>query len=320
VKILTLGVGDSGKSTIWRQLKRIYCGGFGREERLGFASAIRENILSDVKCLVNVIDRDDSVSLSEDLAFAVKTIRDAGLTGDDLVPDLARLISQLWSDPIIPSVYQMASFYGIGDNAAFFLDNVERISDPDYVPTDDDIIRSRIRTTGVLDLKFEINDVKTLLVDVGGQVSERVRWQECFQGVDYLLFVVSLSDFDLMMFEDETMSRTRDSKSLFKKMADSPLFSNTPIFFVMNKIDLFRWKLQMSPDAFRATYPGFEGDMDNLDQAVLHVWESYFDELASDRAKGAWIRYMPLCAMEADDIKRLFAEISDSIMNRSPII
>ena len=41
--------------------------------------------------------------------------------------------------------------FQINDSARYLFDAVERIMAPDFEPTDDDILRARVRTTGVSD-------------------------------------------------------------------------------------------------------------------------------------------------------------------------
>lgn len=41
-----------------------------------------------------------------------------------------------------------------------FLDDIARISSDKFVPTDQDILRSRIQTTGVIETTFEVESTK----------------------------------------------------------------------------------------------------------------------------------------------------------------
>jgi guanine nucleotide-binding protein G(i) subunit alpha len=64
-------------------------------------------------------------------------------------------------------------------------------------------------------------------VDVGGQRSERRKWINCFENVTSLLFVASLSDYDLFLTRDElragniddpnaSVNRMQDALGLFR--------------------------------------------------------------------------------------------------------
>lgn len=49
------------------------------------------------------------------------------------------------------------------------------------------------------------------MFDVGGQRSERKKWIHCFEGVTAIIFCVALSDYDLVLAEDEEMVRALTS-------------------------------------------------------------------------------------------------------------
>ena len=40
------------------------------------------------------------------------------------------------------------------------------------------------------------------MIDVGGQRSERKKWLHCFEGVSSIIFFVALSEYDLVLIED----------------------------------------------------------------------------------------------------------------------
>ena len=43
------------------------------------------------------------------------------------------------------------------------------------------------------------------MFDVGGQRSERKKWIHCFEGVTAIIFIVAMSEYDLMLAEDQEM-------------------------------------------------------------------------------------------------------------------
>jgi guanine nucleotide-binding protein subunit alpha len=43
------------------------------------------------------------------------------------------------------------------------------------------------------------------MLDMGGQRSERRKWLHCFETVNAILFCASLSDYDQMLYEDESV-------------------------------------------------------------------------------------------------------------------
>jgi hypothetical protein len=91
--------------------------------------------------------------------------------GDDL--------KALWVDEAVQRAFARQSEYQLNDSAKYYFDNVERISSADYVPSEQDVLRSRAKTTGIIETEFEVNGVKFRMCDVGGQRSERKKWMHC---------------------------------------------------------------------------------------------------------------------------------------------
>ena len=73
------------------------------------------------------------------------------------------------------------------------------------MPSDQDILRSRVRTTGITETAFKVGELTYKLIDVGVQRSERRKWIHCFENVTALVYVVSLSEYDQMLDEDESV-------------------------------------------------------------------------------------------------------------------
>eukprot|EP00834_Sanchytrium_tribonematis_P001090 NODE_23_length_42016_cov_0.755803.p28 type:complete len:140 gc:universal NODE_23_length_42016_cov_0.755803:37570-37989(+) len=98
------------------------------------------------------------------------------------------------------------------------------------------------------------------MFDVGGQRSERRKWIHCFEGVTMVIFVTSLSEYDQTLLEDARVNRMVESISLFDSVVNSRWFSRSSMVVLLNKIDIFKEKLLISP--LRRFYPDFDGDQD----------------------------------------------------------
>ena len=70
-----------------------------------------------------------------------------------------------------------------------FMEHIDRVGKEDYVPTIDDILHARVRTTGVHSLTFHVDDLEFQCIDVGGQRNERKKWISHFDNVDAILFL-----------------------------------------------------------------------------------------------------------------------------------
>ena len=76
------------------------------------------------------------------------------------------------------------------------------IAAPGYVPTAEDCIRTRAKTTGIHEAKIQIGSNNYSIIDVGGQRSERKKWIHCFSDVTGVFFIVSASEYDQVTIED----------------------------------------------------------------------------------------------------------------------
>lgn len=84
-----------------------------------------------------------------------------------------------------------------------FVADIDRVWADDYVPSDQDLLRSRLRTTGITETIFDLGQLTYRMFDVGGQRSERKKWIHCFENVNCLLFLVAISGYDQCLVEDK---------------------------------------------------------------------------------------------------------------------
>ena len=84
-----------------------------------------------------------------------------------------------------------------------YLTSIDRISSGDYVPTEQDVLRARVPTTGIVEYTFLIENITFRMVDVGGQRSERRKWIHCFENVTSIMFLAALSEYDQVLAESD---------------------------------------------------------------------------------------------------------------------
>jgi len=139
-----------------------------------------------------------------------------------------------------------------------YFDAIDRIAAEGFVPNDQDIVRSRQKTTGVVEFSFTAKDTVYRIIDVGGQRSERKKWMHYFDDVDLVLFLVALSEYDQALYEDGSINRLQEALELFHSICESKWFSRTAVQLVFNKTDIFREKLKHSP--LETYFPDFQGE------------------------------------------------------------
>lgn len=269
IKILLLGPGESGKSTIFKQLKLIQDnGGFTTEELSSFKSDIYSNCISQMKCLLEYVLYSQIPLSNDSLQGAQLLIQN---TANVWTPDIGQIIKQLWNEKDIKAAYdQHDSRFLINDTASYFFDNIDRINSPDYQPTTDDILRVRVRSQGIEEAEFVFDRRTFKFVDVGGQRSQRRKWIHCFDDVSAVLYCSSLTEYDLALREDPRINRLEDSRALFTEVCHQPSFQNRTIIFFLNKLDLFREKLPRCP--LQAHQSGYTPPIEDIEcNLEIHV-------------------------------------------------
>ncbi|XP_059839211.1 guanine nucleotide-binding protein G(z) subunit alpha isoform X2 [Hypanus sabinus] len=205
IKLLLLGTSNSGKSTIVKQMKIIHSGGFNLEACKEYKPLIIYNAIDSLTRIIRALATLKIEFHNPDRAY--DAVQLFALTGPaeskgEITPELLGVMKRLWGDPGVQECFCRSNEYHLEDNAAYYLNDLDRIAAADYIPTVEDILRSRDMTTGIVENKFTFKELTFKMVDVGGQRSERKKWIHCFEGVTAIIFCVELSGYDLKLYED----------------------------------------------------------------------------------------------------------------------
>eukprot|EP01118_Nematostelium_gracile_P012954 TRINITY_DN4817_c0_g1_i1.p1 TRINITY_DN4817_c0_g1~~TRINITY_DN4817_c0_g1_i1.p1 ORF type:complete len:357 (-),score=84.82 TRINITY_DN4817_c0_g1_i1:14-1084(-) len=307
VKLLLLGAGESGKSTIAKQMKIIHLGGFEEEERKTYIPIIRANVIYNSKCLITGAS-DLGIKLdNEEVAKKIFEMDSSGpIHGDN-----AELLKALWRDRGIQEVYARQSEIQLNDSTEYYFEALDRIGSINYIPTEQDVLRSRAKTTGIIETEFEVENTKFRLVDVGGQRSERKKWLHCFQDVTAIVFCVAISEYDLKLYEDDSVNRILESLELFKSTVNNQWFNgekSPSMILFFNKSDLFREKIRKVD--LKVAFDDYTGGKD-FENAYRFI-ESKFLQ-ANENPKRQIYTHLT-CATDTDNINVVFSAVQDIIL------
>jgi guanine nucleotide-binding protein subunit alpha len=170
------------------------------------------------------------------------------------------------------------------ESPGFFLDEVSRICAPDYFPSDDDVLRARLKTVGVSEYKFEMEapagrdaGKEWCLIDVGGSRSLRSTWVPYFDNVDAIIFMAPISGFDQVLAENKSVNRLEDSVLLWKSVCMNKLLENVELVLFLNKCDILDRKL--SSGIRLAKYVRSYGDRANDLETASKYFRSKFNAI-----------------------------------------
>ncbi|XP_025026905.1 guanine nucleotide-binding protein subunit alpha-14 isoform X2 [Python bivittatus] len=292
LKLLLLGTGESGKSTFIKQMKIIHGSGFSEEERKSFTKLVYQNIYSAMQAM------EDSQMIEEVHIDKIETLE----------RKYVEAIKRLWEDPGIQECYRRRREYQLSDSAKYFLSDLERIAMPSFVPNEQDVLRVRIPTTGIIEYPFVLQNVVFRMVDVGGQRSERRKWIHCFENVTSIIFLVALSEYDQVLAESHNENRLEESKALFKTVITYPWFQNSSVILFLNKKDLLEEKIMYSH--LITYFPQFPGPKQDVKAAGEFILQLYKDQNSD---KDIYTHFT--CATDTENIRFVFAAVKDTILN-----
>ncbi|KAG8978314.1 hypothetical protein FRB90_008447, partial [Tulasnella sp. 427] len=143
---------------------------------------------------------------------------------------------------------------------------LDRVAGRRYIPTDDDILRARLKTLGASEHSFTMTNgpekgTTWKIYDVGGSRTQRPTWAPFFDEVDTILCLAPISAFDQVLSEDRRVNRLEDSINLWIELCSNKILAKVPLILFLNKCDLLKAKLD-SGVSVKKFVPSF-GDRKN---------------------------------------------------------
>jgi len=315
-KLLLLGAGESGKSTLFKQMTTMYGRGFTDDDLAQFRKVLHNNVITSIQTLIlqsDLLDEElGGTKISEDLKAEKEYVSEYKVDEDTpLTPELAENIKKLWKDEGVQKTFEHSARYQLPDSCGYLMGRLDDLAAETYVPTEDDAMRARSRTTGIVHIEFELEDTAFSMFDVGGQRNERRKWIYCFDNVTAVIFVAAISEYDQVCFEDEHTNRIDEALKLFGEVANSEYFKDTSIILFLNKRDKFDIKLKKVPlTVFDKDYDGGEDK-----EKAYEYFQARFQKMQKipDQVMYAHVT----CATDKDNVKHVFNAVKDTIVRNS---
>jgi guanine nucleotide-binding protein G(i) subunit alpha len=336
-----LGAGESGKSTLFKQMKkfvlktlllyklclrgtdyfldifRLYGVGWDERERNIYKPGIHRNILTSCKELfIQSGELDPKRFPRSKISTEAKTAGEAieALSdGAELDEKNGELLATLWKDKGIQETYAYSSAYQMIDSIEYFMENITRICKAGYIPSYQDCLRCRIRTTGVVEFKFEVDNNQFTIIDVGGQRSERKKWLHCFQDVTAVIFVAAISEYDQVLFEDAKTNRLLESISLFNQIVNYNCFKDkTSLILFLNKCDLLQEKIKKVP--LTVCFDDYDSE-NTYDDACDYFKDVFAAQIENTYTQKLYIHIT--CATDTEMIANVFSAVKDILLQQS---
>ncbi|KAI6136174.1 guanine nucleotide binding protein, alpha subunit [Pisolithus sp. B1] len=191
----------------------------------------------------------------------------------------SQAMSGLWKDPNVKQRLRELKLR-IEESSGFFLDEISRVTTLRYFPTDQDVLKARLKTLGVVEHSFSIPDchrrtIQWKIYDVGGARNQRSAWAPYFDD------------------DDSRVNRLEDSFLLWKSLVSNKLLTNVSIILFLNKIDLLQAKLR-SGVRLRDHIPHYgdrPNDYDNVSKYFYNKFGSLHQEFSAKKERELKIHF-----------------------------
>jgi len=212
--------------------------------------------------------------------------------------------------------YEARSQYQLTDSAQYFFERLNEIVSTGYIPSEQDVLRSRVRTTGIVENEFTIDHNRFKMFDVGGQRNERKKWIHCFENVTAVLFVAAISEYDQVLYEDEQTNRMHEALNLFDEICNSRWFRSTSMILFLNKCDIFAEKLRRHDLAnYFAEYANPPWNNDYSIETANKFMSQLFESKNRHAEKQVYTHVT--CATDTKNVAVVFDAVKDIVIRKS---
>ncbi|KAI0360019.1 G-protein alpha subunit [Trametes cingulata] len=248
--------------------------------------------------------------------------RHAEVQEDKLVHEVASIlnacqkdIKELWELPAVKRLRERRRLK-LEEWAEYFLNNIERVSAPGYLPTIEDILHARIQTMGVAEHVFDMSvhgrTVRWHLYDVGGARGQRHSWIPYFDDATAIIFLAPVSAFDQYLDEDPRTNRIDDSLQLFKQICSNALLKRAHLVLFLNKTDVLKAKLAagIKVNKYITSY----GDRANEYDTVVAYFKAHFTQVHRRTNENNRVLFTHLTsAVNTKAMQSIITDVRDSI-------
>lgn len=295
-------------------MRLIHTSGFSIAERAQYRQLVFANMLTSMRTMLEAMEvLEIPLEVDDNDAHIDLLIEERELGVHERMPqEYYAPFRDMWADAGVQVAARRGNEYALHDNVHYFFNQLDRLFEREYLPSDQDILHCRLKTTGISETIFKLKDLTYRMFDVGGQRSERKKWIHCFENVTALLFMVAISGYDQCLVEDKDANQISEALMLFDSISNSQWFVQTSIILFLNKVDLFRYKLTYSP--IREHFGDFDADQSD-EEACLRFFQQKFIKCNRSQTKDIYTHFTT--ATDTNLLRSVMTSVTDIILQKN---
>ncbi|KAF8882730.1 guanine nucleotide-binding protein subunit alpha [Infundibulicybe gibba] len=287
------------------KMRLVHHGGYNNQERESYKEIIISNTILYMRAVLDEIPK-LGISVTPQNNTCCATIMTLPMQITEIPQEAVRAIQSLRQDPAIIEAIRRSHELKLHDSAVYYLNAINRIAAPGYLPSDQDILRSTTTKAGIRETTFKVGELAYRFFDPGQQGRDWRKWIHCFEGVNALVFLVKLSGYDQTLHENKSENNLQAALTAFDSICNSRWLAGASVILFLNT-DTFAEKLLRSPlgDYFTDYQGG--SHYDNACDYILHRFVS-LNQAAAERQ--IYAHYVT----DAQQIKFIMSAIQDILL------
>ena len=131
---------------------------FSDAEKLKFKQAMAVNINNAITVLITNLSTTDlgSIEANAELSESMVRVENIKHVTPETIYERADDIKALWNSPEIQSTFMRRNEFQIEECARYFLGKVHTVMEKSYMPSEQDMVQVRERTTGIIEHHFHL--------------------------------------------------------------------------------------------------------------------------------------------------------------------
>ncbi|XP_064184783.1 guanine nucleotide-binding protein subunit alpha-14-like [Anguilla rostrata] len=309
-----IGMDNSGKTTLFRQMQMIHEGGYSVQYRKAFAETVFQNVFTAIKALTEAMITLNIPYTSPENQLDAQWIQDVETRQvTTLEAQHTDAIRRLWADPGIRTCYGRRREFQLLDSTEYFMNNLDRIAAPGYVPTDQDVLRAKTNNKSV---EYSFDTGEHFLRIFEPDLFHHRRFRHIMMEANFFIFVASLSEYDQFgpwssNPPDPFEHLVREGAQCFCSCVNNRCFRHIPFILFLNKMDILAEKIQTSD--LQIYFPEFTGKKGDAEAAMDFIRGLYLSRVHVE-SKQLYVHFT--CAIDTESIRQVFNDIKGNIHNK----